>query len=60
VDVGEEVLVTFLEGDPALRNRVRAVAEEWTGEKMAHLSLKFVDHGPADVRIAFVQGNGSW
>jgi hypothetical protein len=59
-DVGAEVRVTFLQGDPALRKRVRDVAEEWTGEKMAHLSLNFVDHGPADVRIAFVQGNGSW
>jgi serralysin len=59
-EVGEEVLVTFMEGDPGLRSRVRKVAEEWIGPAMANVSLKFVDGGPADVRIAFVQGNGSW
>src|SRR6266508_115114 len=27
---------------------------------MANLTVKFTDEGDADVRIAFVQGNGSW
>jgi serralysin len=57
---GEEITVRFMEGAPDLKRRVREVAEEWTGEKMANLTLKFVDSGRADIRIAFVQGNGSW
>lgn len=59
-DVGGTVKVRFLEGAPSLTRRVRDVAEEWTGEKMANLSLRFVNSGPADIRIAFVQGDGSW
>ena len=57
---GTQVKVTFMEGDPALQARVRAVAEEWTGPGMANLSLRFVDQGDADIRIAFQQGDGSW
>ncbi|MCE5290727.1 MAG: M12 family metallopeptidase [Nocardiaceae bacterium] len=57
---GEEITVRFLEGAPDLKRRVREVAEQWTGEKMANLTLKFVDKGPADIRVAFVKGNGSW
>lgn len=57
---GQPVTVRFMEGAPALRQRVEAVAEEWTGEKMANLTLKFVGSGPADIRIAFKQGAGSW
>lgn len=58
--VGDRVTVRFLEGDPDLRRRVRAVAEEWTGEKMANLSFHFANSGPADVRVGFEQGDGSW
>ena len=54
--VGDRVTVRFLEGDPDLRRRVRNVAEEWTGEKMANLSFRFVDSVPADIRIGFEQG----
>ncbi len=57
---GTEVTVAFLEGDPALQERVAAVAQEWTGPKMANLALRFVEGSSADVRIAFVQGDGSW
>jgi serralysin len=57
---GTEVRVRFLEGDTGLQKRVAGVAQEWTGPQMANLSLKFVDGGDADVRIAFEQGNGSW
>ena len=55
---GDRITVRFLDGEESLRARVRAVAKEW--EKVANLSLQFVDSGSADVRIAFVQGNGSW
>lgn len=57
---GTQITVLFLEGDDGLKQRVRSVAEEWTGPDMAHLGLDFVDDGPADIRIAFQQGNGSW
>jgi serralysin len=57
---GAEVSVRFLEGDLGLQRRVARVAEEWTGPQMANVSLKFVDGGDADVRVAFEQGNGSW
>ncbi|MEO7159696.1 MAG: hypothetical protein ABIX00_04125, partial [Polaromonas sp.] len=56
--VGSVITVRFLEGAPALQQRVRAVAEEWT--KLANLTLDFRSSGPTDIRIAFVQGNGSW
>lgn len=57
---GDEIRVRFLEGDPDLQDRVEAVAKEWTGSQMANLSLQFVPSGEADIRIAFVQGDGSW
>lgn len=59
-EVGETITVRFVEGAQELRARVRSVAEEWTDPKMANLSLQFVDRGPADIRIAFAQGDGSW
>jgi serralysin len=59
-NVGDEIRVRFVEGDPALQARVRAVAERWTAPDMANLKLLFVDQGDAEVRIAFQQGNGSW
>ena len=57
---GETIRVTFTEGDYELQQRVRDVAESWTAPEMANLELEFVDSGPADIRIAFQQGNGSW
>lgn len=56
--VGSVITVRFLEGDTALRQRVQAVAEEWT--RLANLTLDFRNSGPTDIRIAFVQGKGSW
>jgi serralysin len=57
---GDEIRVKFLEGDPGLQARVRAVAERWTGPDMANLSFLFVEDGDADIRIAFQQGDCSW
>lgn len=54
----ETITVRFLEGSPALRRRVRDVARQW--EQVSNLTLSFVEEGPAQIRIAFVQGNGSW
>jgi serralysin len=57
---GETIVVRFMEGDPGLQARVRNVAEEWTEPKMANLTFNFITEGPADVRIAFIPGKGSW
>jgi serralysin len=59
-DAGAVITVRFLEGSQDLRDRVRKVAEEWTGPSMANLTLEFRNQGPTDIRIAFQQGNGSW
>lgn len=55
---GEVITVRFLGGTPALQRRVRDVAKEW--EQYANLTFNFVDAGPAEIRIAFIAGNGSW
>lgn len=57
---GTRIRVHFTEGDPKLQERVREVAEEWTGAQMANLYLQFVEEGDADIRVAFQQGDGSW
>jgi hypothetical protein len=59
-NIGDVIRVRFLEGDKSLKDRVRAVAERWTAPGMANLTLQWVDSGPAEIRIAFQQGNGSW
>jgi hypothetical protein len=53
---GQTITVSFLEGDPGLRERVEKVAREWT--KLANLQLAFVNK--AQIRIAFMPGKGSW
>jgi serralysin len=55
---GDVISIRFLDGDPALQDRVRKVAKEWT--KIANLTFDFVDGAPSDIRIAFAPGKGSW
>ena len=57
---GDVIRVRFLEGDDDLKARVQQVAETWTAPGMANLELQFVDDGESEVRITFVQGDGSW
>jgi serralysin len=59
-NLGDEIRVRFLEGETSLKDRVRAVAERWTAPGMANLTFKWVESEPAEIRIAFRQGNGSW
>jgi len=57
----EVIRVKFVAGDDALRDRVRSVAQEWTGEGMARLTFDWVDDdAEADIRIDFAEGDGSW
>ena len=57
----EVIRVKFTQGDEALRYRVQEVAERWTGPDMAQLTFEWVDDDAlADVRIAFMEGDGSW
>ncbi len=56
--VGSVITIRFLQGEASLQHRVQSVAEEWT--KLANLSFDFRNSGPTDIRIAFVQGHGSW
>jgi serralysin len=57
---GVTIRARFLEGDESLRQRVREVAERWTEPGMANLMIQWVDAAPSEIRIAFVQGDGSW
>lgn len=57
---GDKITVAFLEGDTQLKKRVREVAERWTAPGLANLKLAFDDNPNADIRITFVQGDGSW
>jgi serralysin len=57
-NAGAPISVRFLEGEPALQQRVRKIAEEWTN--LANLIFDFRNNGPTDIRIGFEQGNGSW
>ena len=52
------IRIRFLEGDPALQQRVRKAANEW--DKLVNLTFSFDQRKPSDVRIAFQQGKGSW
>lgn len=57
-DVGSPISIRFLGGTPALQERVKGVAREWT--RLANLTFNFVNAGPTDIRIAFMPGKGSW
>jgi matrixin len=58
---GDTITVKFLEGDEALKKRVRETALHWVAPGMANLRLVFDDAAAnPDVRVAFKQGDGSW
>lgn len=48
----------FIGGGKALQDKVKAVAEELFA--LTNLTIAFVQDGNTDIRIDFVQGNGSW
>lgn len=55
---GSILSVRFLGGDKAVQERVEKYAHEW--EQYANIGFKFVDEGPAVIRIAFTPNAGSW
>jgi serralysin len=57
---GDVITVSFLDGDPAVQAKVKAVAQGWTVPGLARLTLSFrSDTTDTDVRISF-QYAGSW
>jgi serralysin len=55
---GSTLSVRFLGGDKAVQERVETYAHQW--EQVANIKFKFVTGGPAVLRIAFIEGAGSW
>ena len=58
---GATIKCAFIDGDAGLQAKVREAAKRWTAQGLANLTLDFVrDPRDAQIRIAFVQGDGSW
>ncbi len=57
---GSVITISFLDGDPAVQQKVKKVALQWAGPRMANLSLDFrKDTTNTDIRISF-KYSGSW
>ena len=57
---GSTVTISFLDGDPALQKRVKAVAEQWIQPGRARMFFDFRPGGTnTHIRISFAQ-QGSW
>lgn len=55
---GDVIRCRFLDGGPAMRKKVEAIAHRW--EQYTHVKFKFVTSGPAEIRISFYADSGSW
>ncbi len=55
---GSTIKVKFIGGSNYVRDRVRYYANMWT--QHANLNFKFVNYGPSDIRVSFVQNGSSW
>ena len=55
---GRVLRVRFLDGSDSVQAKVMHFAKVW--ERYANLRFNFVPSGPAEIRIAFKQGAGSW
>lgn len=57
---GENITVSFLDGDPVIQERVKKAALKWVAPGMANLKLIFrTDTNKTDIRISF-KFPGSW
>lgn len=54
---GRTLRIRFLDGDPAIQQKVAQVAQQWT--KHANIKLDFGNHADAEIRITFSLP-GSW
>ncbi|MEM6385494.1 MAG: GDSL-type esterase/lipase family protein [Pseudomonadota bacterium] len=54
------ITIRFLEGSDFLKEKVTHFAKLWVADDMAALTFKFVESGDAQIRVSFIQGNGSW
>lgn len=57
-DKGDLIRIRFLGGERTVQDRVETVAKELA--KLANLNFDFVEKAPAEIRVAFEKGNGSW
>jgi serralysin len=55
----DKITVSFLDGDPQVCEKVKAVAQTWTGQEMANVRLVFQKNTDSMIRISFRQP-GSW
>ena len=57
---GSQIKMSFLDGDPGLQARVKAVAGQWIARTGADLTFTWLnDPGAGDIRISFSR-KGSW
>jgi hypothetical protein len=56
---GDIITVSFLDGVPAVQDKVKQVAKTWVGPGMANLKLDFRKDNNTDIRISF-RYDGSW
>lgn len=55
---GSTINVRFLGGEASVHTKVENYAHQW--EEFANVKFGFVDTGKAQIRVAFIAGNGSW
>lgn len=55
---GRVLRCRFLGGDPIVQRKVEEVAHQW--EQYANIKFLFGDDPDAEIRIAFIEGAGSW
>jgi hypothetical protein len=56
--IGTEINCRFLDGSQIQKKKVEDKAHIW--EQYANIKFKFIDTGPAEVRISFLADPGSW
>jgi hypothetical protein len=55
---GSTINVRFLGGDTQVQIKVEQFAHQW--EQFANIKFNFVKSGKAQIRVAFISGEGSW
>jgi hypothetical protein len=57
-DTGDKLRIRFLDGDPVVQQKVKAVANEWL--QFVNLGFEFGNDPNAEIRISFAQKGTSW